>query len=247
MAEAILEQCPLVLVALEALEALEEEEAAAVSVVASREDSRVAEEAEAVSVAALVVAVEVSEEAVTLAPEEATETAALEPPTEPHPDLEDSTDEMEVTGASPVVGMSLVADAHMMIDPAVTEMAAVDMVIVIVATAVTATVTENVVTEGETEETETAKDVVLAATWSPLAAEKVGIVTGTGTMIALATMTAGNEDTKAVATKILGNCVATSVATKAGARASRLYFRHLVGKLIVLTSFLRILSFTSQG
>ncbi|KAK4060757.1 uncharacterized protein Triagg1_10660 [Trichoderma aggressivum f. europaeum] len=242
------EQCPLVLVALEALEALEEEAAAAAaaSVEASREDSRVAEVAEAVSVEALAVAVEVSEEEVTLAPEEVTETAALEPPTEPHPDLEDSTDEMEVTGASPVVGLSLVADAHTMIDLAVTEMAAVDMVIVIVATAVT--VIENVVTEEETEEeTETAKDVALAATWNPLAAEKVGIVTGTGTTTALAMMTAGNEDTKAVATKILGNCVATSVATKAGARASRLNFRHLVGKLIVLTSFLRILSFTSQG
>lgn len=227
MAEAILEQCPLVLAALEALEE-EAAEAAAASVAASREDSRVAEEAEAVSVEALVVAVEVSEEAVTLAPEEATETAALEPPTEPHLVLEDSTDEMEVTGASPVVGMSLVVDAHMMIDPAVTEMAAVDMVIVIVATAVIAIVTETVVTE-VTVATETAKDAVLAATWSPLAAEKVGIVTGTGTTIALATMTAGNEDMKAVATKIPGNCVAT----KAGARASRLNFRHLVGKLIV--------------
>lgn len=227
MAEAILEQCPLALVVLEALEE-EAAEAEAASVAASREDSRVVEVAEAVSVEALVVAVEVSEEAVTLAPEEATEAAALERPTEPHPVLEDSTDEMEVTGASPVVGMSLVVDAHMMIDPAVTEMAAVDMVIVIVATAVTAIVTENVVTE-VTVATETAKDAVLAATWSPLAAEKVGIVTGTETTIALATMTAGNEDTKAVATKTPGNCVAT----KAGARASRLNFRHLVGKLIV--------------
>ncbi|UKZ77328.1 hypothetical protein TrVFT333_005048 [Trichoderma virens FT-333] len=220
VAEAILEQCPLVLVALEALEE-EVVAAAAASAAASREDLKVAEEeAEAVSVEVSVVAVEASEVAVTLAPEEATETA-LEHPTEPHQDL-DSTDEMEATGASPVVGMSLVVDAHMMTDPAATEMAAVDMAIVIVATVATvaiATVTETVVTEV----IETAMDVGLAVTWNPLAAEKVGIVTGTGTMTALAMMTAGNEDTKAVATKIPANCVVT----KAEARASRLNFRHL--------------------
>lgn len=213
--------------ALEALEAAPVAPVApAASAAASREDLKVDEEAEAVSVEASVVAVEVaSEAAATLAPEAVTETA-LEHPTEPHLDL-DSTDETEATVASPVVGMSPeVVDAHMRTDPAATEMAAVDLAIVIVVTVATvvtvaatvatvaATVVAIVVTV-VTEVTVTAKDVGLAVTWNPLAAGKVGIVTGT--LIALAMMTAGNEDTKVVATKIPGNCVAT----KAGARASR--------------------------
>lgn len=173
-----------------ALEAL----AAAAFVAASRADLKEAEEDEVASAAALVVAVVASEAAATLAPEAVTETA-LEHPTERHQDLA----LVGETGAiAALVGMSLeVVDAHMMTDLAATE-TEVDMAIVIVVI-----VSETVVTA-----TATAMDDGLAATWNPLAAEKVGI--GTGTMTALATTTAGNEDTRVVATKTPESCAATS-------------------------------------
>lgn len=182
---------------------------------ASAEASReVSKEAEAVvdSVEALVVAVEGASEAVAviLAPEAAIEAAteaALEHPMEPRPAL-DSTEETEIE-ASLVVGMNLeAADAHMMTDPAATEMAAAGMAIVTENETATATVIENVtvVTVVTVIVIETARDVELVVTWNPLAAEKVGI--GKGTMIAHAMKTTGSEDTKVVATKTLESCAA---------------------------------------
>lgn len=188
--------------ALAALAALEAE----ASVAASREASKV-DEAEADSVEASVVAVEVaSEAAATLALAAAIETAT-EHPMEPRPALDLIEETEAATEASPVVGMSLgVVDAHMKTGPAATETAAVDMAIVTVTVETAATVAIVIATATVTE---TARDVGLAATWNPLAAEKVGIVIGT--MIALATMTAGSEDTTAVATKIPGNCAGTKL------------------------------------
>lgn len=238
MVEVILEQCHLDPVVLEALEEAVEEGASAE---ASKEASKAAE-AEAASVAASVVAVEVASEAVaaTLAPEAAIEAAteaALEHPMEPRPAL-DSTEETEI-GASLVVGMSLeAADAHMMTDLAATEMAG-DMAIV--TAIVTATVIETVTVTATVIEIETAMDVGLVVTWNPLAAEKVGI--GKGTMIAHAMKTAGSEDTKVVATKILESCAATELFDRC---KSTNYDTWWVSNNC-LTNFLRILSFTSFG
>lgn len=196
------ELCPFVPVALEALEA-------AASVAASREGSKAVEEDEAASAAALVVVVVVaSEAAATLALEEAVTETALEHPTERHQDLA-SVDGTEAIGA--LVGMSLEVDAHMMTDLAATE-TEVDMAIVIVV----------IVTETVETETVNAMDAGLGATWNPLAAEKVGIETGT--MTAPATTTAGNEDTRVAATKTPENYAATSTRGR--------LFDNLVGKLI---------------
>lgn len=190
-----------------------EEEAAVVVEEASAEASRAASkeaEAEADSVEALVVAVEAASEAVaaTLAPEAAIEAATeadLEHPMEPRLAL-GSTEGTEIE-ASLVVGLSPeAADAHMMIDPAATEMAA-GMVIVTAIVTATATVIETETVTVIVIETE--KDVGLVAIWNLLVAEKVGI--GTGTMIAHATKTAGSEDTKVVATKTLESCAATKL------------------------------------
>jgi hypothetical protein len=130
---------------------------------------------------------------------------------EPRPAL-DSTEETEIE-ASLVVGMSLeAADAHMMTDPAATEMAAADMAIVTVTETANATVIETVVTVVTVVTViviETAKDVGLVVTWNPSAAEKVGI--GKGTMIAHAMKTTGSEDTRVVATKTLESCGATKL------------------------------------
>jgi hypothetical protein len=98
----------------------------------------------------------------------------------------------------------------MMIDLAATEMAAAaaaaaDMVTVNAIVTATATVIETVTVIV----IETAKDVGLVVTWNPLAAEKVGI--GTGTTIAHAMMTTGSEDMKVVATKTLESCAATKL------------------------------------
>jgi hypothetical protein len=232
VAEVILEQCPLVLVALEALEEAKEAAAEEASVEALKEVS-MADEAEVVSVeASAAAAVEVaSEVAATLAPEAAAiETASEEHPMEPHlvldskGETEAATEATGATEASLVVGMSLeVVDAHMKTDLVATEMAA-DMAIVTAATVATEVIvvtvaivvtvvtvaTEVIVATEVTVATVTAKDARLAVTRNPLAAaEKVGI--GKGTMIGLAMMTAGSEDTKVVATKIPGSCAATKL------------------------------------
>lgn len=207
-------QCHLAPAVLEALEEEQEQEQEEqeqeeeASAEASKEVSKEAA-AEADSVEASVVAVEAASEAVavTLAPEAAIEAvteADLEHQMEPRPAL-DWIEETEIEASLVVVvGMSLeAADAHMRTDLAATEMAAADLAIVTAtATAIeTETVTVTVI--------ETARDVGLVATWNPLAAEKVGI--GTGTMIALAMKTAGSEDTKVVATKTLESCAATKL------------------------------------